>query len=530
MFKKNQEPIASVLFELIKKLNLKVTYSSIENIVLQQPEFPYITAITNTLKYFGINNKVVKVEKETLDSLELPCLALTSFDETYMITNVNDRLIEYYSPSKGWVKAKKEDFYKKWNNFLILVDTDAVVEEDKFKSIFRIELLNKLKIIALFLITFLLLLFVFLYLDSSLFKIYFSVKIIGFLTTLLLVKKLIFNKTNYDFCSIGKKINCNDVLNSPAAKIFSWLTLTDIGFLYFLGSILSISFSLIITPFGTTEIHIYLFILSFFSIPYTLFSIYYQGIILRKWCVLCILIIVLIWLEAFIGFLYYSINSYNIDFQAKSIFIFSFSFSIPILIWFTIRKNLLQIGYYKNLKYSHARLLNNITIFKSLQNNEKNIFLDINETEIVIGNINAENTMLMVINPYCSACGREFDDILSLLEKHPDYTKIIVRFIGGNDDTKFFTSLMLIGQYLNNPVNFTQILKEWFIIKDVKQFILKYPISHNKLSESILKKHYIWSAQSKIEITPTIFFNNQKLNPNYNVLKITQMLSINNNL
>lgn len=527
MFKKSKEPTAKVVFELIKILKAKITFNSLKNILLQHPDFPFITSITNTLLYFGIKNKVVKIAPNQLNLLELPFLALSRYDELYMVKKIDDYFIEYYSQKNGWTKTKLKEFYKLWNNMVILVDTKSKLIEENFKKKKRLEHISDLKIAGVLILVITFVFFVFFSLEIGLTKMYFLIKLIGVFISLLLVKKLIFKDISYDFCTIGKKINCDDVLNSPAAKIFNWLTLADIGLIYFSGSTLALITPLFVADYIKVDIQTLLFLISFIAIPYTFFSVFYQGVVLKKWCILCVGVILVIWLELFIGYLYFSEYAFEFKYSFKSILLLIFNFIIPIILWSITKEILVKITNYDHLKNTYSRLVNHFNIFNTLQNKEKDVPFGIIKNEIILGNNDAKNTILIVMNPYCPSCGREYEHILSLLEKKPSYAKIIIRFIGYGDDRRYYTSLMLICQYLNSPNTFNIILKEWFKIKNVNQFVNKYPITHNKLAESIIQEQFLWCEKSNIDSTPTTFINDKKLNSNYSISKIEYLLSVN---
>jgi uncharacterized membrane protein len=92
----------------------------------------------------------------------------------------------------------------------------------------------------------------------------------------------------------GGRAGCNGVLSSKAANAFWGFTWSDIGFFYFTGTWLTLLF-------GGNSILVWeiLSVLNFISLPYTIYSVYYQAKVIKKWCVLCCSIQVLIWLEFF---------------------------------------------------------------------------------------------------------------------------------------------------------------------------------------------------------------------------------------
>jgi len=83
-------------------------------------------------------------------------------------------------------------------------------------------------------------------------------------------------------CHLNKATNCNTVLNDKASKVFGWFGWADVGFVYFTGGFLFLLLNL------NEQSLSLLAILSALSVPYPLFSIYYQGFVLKKWCPMCL--------------------------------------------------------------------------------------------------------------------------------------------------------------------------------------------------------------------------------------------------
>ena len=95
-------------------------------------------------------------------------------------------------------------------------------------------------------------------------------------------------------CQPGSKRDCNAILSSKAAKVFEGLTWSEVGFFYFAGTWL-------LLLFGGRSPFVWqiLALLNIVSLPYTVYSIYYQARVAKKWCVLCCTIQALLWLEFF---------------------------------------------------------------------------------------------------------------------------------------------------------------------------------------------------------------------------------------
>ena len=73
------------------------------------------------------------------------------------------------------------------------------------------------------------------------------------------------------------------MLNAPVATLGGILPWTDVGLLYFSGGLLLsllAGFQPVLWPLVG--------LLALLALPYTVFSLYYQGAVARQWCTLCL--------------------------------------------------------------------------------------------------------------------------------------------------------------------------------------------------------------------------------------------------
>ncbi|MGB5821345.1 MAG: vitamin K epoxide reductase family protein [Saonia sp.] len=530
MLSKKKEPIAIILYELFKLLGIRITYGSIKEKLLQHPSFPSLFSITNTLTNFGIPNKAVRIQKEQLEHLETPFFATIQWDETVLVKTVNEDTIRYCSPSKGWMDMTISQFMEIWNHMVILVDTTVEIEEKKYVRKKNFENLLQLRLPVTIIVLLGLLSILIYEIGTTIILPFLFLKLLGFFIAVLLVLKEINSDTRFSFCRAGKKVSCDDVLNSPASKIFSWLSMTDLGFLYFVGTVLALVLSILVQTNTADTILFCLIFASFLALPYTIFSLVYQAFRVKKWCVLCLAIVAVLWGEAIFGYYYLTKFSLALIFHAKGILIFIFCLLLPGVAWLFLKKVFVKSSNYETLLYSYLRITNNLEVFRFLQQKGKEIDMDFQSQEIILGNTASQNSITVAINPHCPACGKEYKSILALLEKHPDFAKIIFRFVGSpyvRDDARFFASAMLISHYIKDKSNFKALLSAWFELGDLQSFVKKHPVKHNRVAEAILKHQYTWSEKVKIDITPTTFFNNKVLSEKYTLEQVKGILDMN---
>lgn len=528
LFKKKTDAIVIVLNELFRILGYKITERSIEERILQHSSYPSLFSITNTITNLGISNKAVRITNEQIDQLETPFLATTILGETILVTSLNNKNVECFSQNQNKI-IDIQEFFSFWNNLVILVDTQADVTEINYDRKRKKEKLSQLRLpltIGFVVCSVIVMAY---YLGNSYLLWFTILKLVGLSIAILLINKEVNKTTEYSFCKVGKKVDCNEVLNSPAANIFSWLSMTDVGFLYFAGTFLA----LVICGFGQNYIVNTLLIgnitLSFLSIPYTIFSLGYQAFKVKKWCALCIGIITILWVEALLGYCYFKFADYELLFNVQGLWTFFLALLFPTIIWIYLKSVLKKSVLYKGLLNSYFRITSDLNIFKILQSKEKEVKMDLQPNEVIIGNLKASNTILVALNPFCPACGREYNHILTLLEKHPDFAKIIIRFVGNpfrKEEAKLFASSMLIAIYKDKTYNFNEVLKNWFATKDYDSFMKNHPLEITTEVMNSLKHHYMWSQKVGIDTTPAAFFNNRKFSEHYSIKQLNRILEM----
>ena len=331
-------------------------------------------------------------------------------------------------------------------------------------------------------------------------------KVIGFVLTIpLLVESLGFESSIIEKVCGNKKQEkgCRMVLKTKYAHLFSWLSLAEIGGLYFFASLLIL---LLINATGKQAYFSIIVITNALAIPLSLVSIYYQWFIIKEWCRLCVSIQVVLWIE-FAVFIFFLPDFYVIGFD---LFWLLGWFIIPTFIWFLIKPLILKNREALQLKQQLNLFVKDLNVFKFLLQKEKCIAENILEGEITIGNPEASVSLLFVINPFCEPCAelhRKLDDIIQLLE---DDLIVKIRFIEYSQIAEY---IILLAQ--DYPIKAFQALNDWYKIgdkqeiKEIDKWKKKYPIRSNTYehAQKLLALQDKWCIENDIDTTPTIFIN-----------------------
>jgi uncharacterized membrane protein len=158
-------------------------------------------------------------------------------------------------------------------------------------------------------------------------------KVIGFIASFVLILGQLGHPLFDRFCLKGEKLNCHAVLESPAGKLLGLIPMADLGAVYFFGGVILICFS-VFDIFFFHRIYL-LAALNLLTLPYTIFSVLYQALVVKRWCYLCLIVQLIFWLE-FSQFYQYLSAGFP-RFTLEHFFIFIWSFALPALAWMFFR-------------------------------------------------------------------------------------------------------------------------------------------------------------------------------------------------
>ncbi len=142
-----------------------------------------------------------------------------------------------------------------------------------------------------------------------------------------------------DRCPQKNRVDCQKVLNSPAGRILG-IPMADLGVIYFGGGIITL-----LTHFANPlplPVFFLLALLNLSTLPYTLFSVLYQGLAVRRWCTLCLRVMVLFWVEFFLFFPYLALGNAIEEWPLSVLLRFLPGFGLALAVWFLLRRRLAE--------------------------------------------------------------------------------------------------------------------------------------------------------------------------------------------
>ena len=401
----NFESNVKATIAFLKLLQVNVNNSSVDETMQNHPDWPSLLCISDSLKKWNIPNAAGKIESSDIDQLPTPFMAYMGGIENPLeiVVAVSDRNVSFYSKNYDKpINEDKETFLTRWKGFYLIAEKtensgEQGYELNKKRAFFK----NMIPISLFISLTIISFLFLIRNLGSSKFTsdfpIYFQyvILVIGvFVTSFLLWHEIDNNNPFLHNVCIGIiKGNCDAILSGKQSKLFSWISWSEVGFFYFAGGVFTLIF---IEPVvHSITIVSYMNIL---AIPYTVFSIYYQGRVARQWCVFCLavqLLLVLGGLNIILNGLIFPLNQLSILILSKSLLFYL----TPVLFWYALKPYLLRIQEANNTKKEYLRIKFNAEIFDTLLKKQKTIDVPTDGIGIHLGNLSATNTLIKVCNP-----------------------------------------------------------------------------------------------------------------------------------
>ncbi|WP_313240653.1 vitamin K epoxide reductase family protein [Sphingobacterium multivorum] len=534
----NRNDCITTVSRLLKTNKVKFTNKELENLMLGHSDYPSLLAVKDVLENYGIKSVAINKGNHDYSDFELPFISLIqqenwSTPAFSLVVNIKDGNILFSDPPSGKYKSISIlDFEKLDKGVILLIDSKETKHEKDYEANKKEELKRKMFLLfpyfTFFVILAISLFYQIFFTHSNWISVLFTTtSAVGLIISSVLIWHEIdsYNPFLKEVCGgiKGKKINCEAVLSSNGAKLLniSWsLWGASYFYTFFLSQFLFVKND------DMTQIWL---VNSFLVSPYIIYSLYYQGIKIRRWCPMCLGILMILSINLIASITYLILGNtiavmswYNIIIIVLLgiVILGSLGLLIPLLKSASDSKNYERK--WKKLKY-HPDTFNSL-----LKKSEKLIFPP-QDLGIVIGNLKSENEIVKVCNPYCDPCSKAHPELEALIKNNPDVRlRIIFTATGKDNDFKTPPVRHLMALHdLNDPTVINQALNDWYTAKEKNydQFALKYPLGDelNKQTEKIIAMDK-WCDLMRIRATPTFYINGFELPDSYNVSELKYVL------
>jgi len=519
---------------LLKVLNyqgIKMDPDVINDELEKHPDSPSLLAVCDVLTALNIETSAFRIPSNELVNMPCPFLAhmMVGNGDMIAVTQIDGN--DIYVSNDKWENHRMniDDFKKEFTGIVLTVEpsetfTAGSTLKSKLKAFKTPVIILSLALVFIAALVFQTAYITNLTWQTLLLTIF---KSAGLITAVLLLIQSI-DKNNpwvQAICNSTGKTDCNAVLSSKASNVFEGLTWSEVGFFYFAGTWLLLLFG-----GGSQQVWQVLALLNFISLPYTVYSIYYQARVAKQWCVLCCAVQALLWLE-FIPLVYnfsktpFLLQGGNQGQLWSAVFICLLA---PIILWATLKPLFLKVQQMQPLREQLHKFKYNAELFNKLLTEQQNYALPAEEWTIVLGNVEANNIFTIATNPYCPPCA----DMHKLLDEALDQNcniQLRVVFTAQNTEsdpnTRVSRHLMALNQLPDKKL-VKQALHDWYgqKQKNYEAWAKVYPVQLNETEFYKLDKQKDWCTQAEITGTPTLLLNGYRLPKLYQVRDLKYML------
>ncbi len=503
-----------VLDKLLSHLKIMINRSELKLQIESHPSYPSLHAITGVLDHFNIENLALEVlpNLETLSQLPKFFIALidNENDKEFSVIVKRKNSVEVISGDKKKTSMPVDNFLSIWDGIIVAVEKNEFITKTKQTN--NPAFINSLYILSGFFI-----LAAFFFAKPTLFSsLHFVLSLVGIFISLQIIKhefgfrSKIVNK----FCTANKSTSCDAALNSKGATILKHYKLSDISLIYFIGLTLSwiifVNISVSIVSIIT---------ISLFVIPATLYSIYYQYFVIKKWCPLCLVIVAVLWLQCCSLFTLNGLME-NITLSLKSGVILFFSFILTAALWLFIKPLIIKRQDLEKLQIKHYKFKRNFDLFNAIYSKGKVLNTQpVHESEIILGNKNAPLHILLVTNPQCYFCKTVHTDIEKLLKKHPNHLKVTLRFsinVSDKNNIAYKVTSRLLELYNTKPETiFANALHNAYKNDVNLDNWIKHWKNASHSFDTVLEKQQTWCHDNDINFTPALYINGKEFPKEY---------------
>jgi uncharacterized membrane protein/thiol-disulfide isomerase/thioredoxin len=517
----------AVLIELIKLVDPSITPDQIKNELNIHPDYPNLLALNDVLTNFGIESGAYRITKNELTDVPVPFIAHTkkSGTEFLLVTALNAQQVTVTDQTRKNYKLSFDAFADMFNEVVLAVEAPETAPV-KSKSSTNFNNAETRFSLALILLAFALVAGIATH--PSVFGNWHTIlaalfKTGGVVVSILLLIQSIDgnNPLIQTLCGGDSKTNCNAILTSKAANVFDGLSWSEVGFFYFTGTWLALLFG-----GGNVALLQVLAILNIISLPYTVYSIYYQARVAKQWCIFCCTVQALLWLEfiPLVGFLNAPFHLPDVN----SLIGLLICLTLPVAVWLFLKPLLLNTQQSKSLKSQLRRFKYNSELFNSLLKDQPKYAMPAEDWSIVLGNVEAENVITMVSNPYCPPCAKTHNNLDEWLNHNQDIQVRLV-FTANNKEEDLRTPvtrhLMALNE-LPDKNKVKQALHDWYEQKqkDYKAWAKVHPVTLDETKFYKLDRQQEWCNLAEVTATPTLLVNGYRLPEAYQIQDIKYLL------
>ncbi|TKG87815.1 hypothetical protein EYV94_27895 [Puteibacter caeruleilacunae] len=515
----------------LKELKLKVSNKTIKDYLLGHPEYPTIKSVCDGLSRWKIEHYPLRLELNEIEELEIPFIAHSNNSGGLLmfVQQIRNSKVEYYDVNNKKRKESFKDFSQRLSGAVIVIEPEQKIKDSNYLKERQEELIDRglLPILIASLVCVAAYMFTSVagksvYSGNYQLWLLLATKSLGIVASLFLVlhEMKVHTKLSDRLCGFNSKTDCDSVLKSTASRMFGWINWADIGIIYFSGTLIFLLGAQPINSLTTMAS------ISVLTLPYSVYSIYYQAFKVKKYCPFCLVVQLLLIVE----FVILLPDLIVAVFSVAEFVRFVVSMVMPAIGWILYKgyhdhKNALEIEHDANIRFK-----GNADIFEYLLTSEGKQEIEVTNQSLVLGNSKAPVTISAFLSLYCNPCATAFKELYTLLRSCMD-VKMNAIFTVYNDkeSQEVIDHIYMLYQENDGATKVLEFLEKWYsadvVGKKKLMSSVNVPERFHIASELKLVNGELFK-NNKIEGTPTVFVNGYKLPQQYQYSDIDRYVGI----
>ena len=399
----------NVFVDFLALLGVRYTESFLNQTFNEHPHKYNLYGLSKMLSDYRISNAATRIENKENDLFNIVCPFVAHFGGEFVAVYKVETDKVHYLRNGSKLSISVADFIKSWSGIILLAETSSESSEPDYYEHRKKELLNLAQKSVLWLAGLFILALVYIHgktytnLGTSL-LIFVNLTSI-FVCYLLVLKQLNIQSRYVDkICTLFSQSDCNNVLESDAAKLFGIFGWSEIGLGYFTANL----FILLLLP----HLMPWLTIINMLALPYSFWSAWYQKVKARQWCPLCLIVQILLWTIFILNLTFGYVNSaadffLNIQSINYSQFIIVICvYVIPVFALNLLLPKLSEGNQVTQLRQEINSIKANEELFKTLLMQQPVYEVSKADSQILFGNPDAKLKISILTNPFCNPCAK----------------------------------------------------------------------------------------------------------------------------
>lgn len=479
--------------------------------------------MSRLLRLYGVRPLAMRIaNKKRLGELPVPFIAELA-GEAVIVERVADGQVAY-SRHSGEDTVAADVFAEQWTGVVLLAETGTKTGEPDYEKHRSEERRLRLENFAAILCGMFVVVVCLSCAHSYSIVALLSVLLNGIALSVcyLLMQKVLHkeNKITDRICGFLRQGSCDDVLNTKAAKlggVYSW---SECGFSFFSCNILLVLLFPKVADTGLPLVFLC-------ALPFTLWSVWYQGYKVKKWCPLCLLIQFIVWLQFFIYCLF---GCYELPVLQTSLYYWGI-WMIPasyMLLTIVVHRLVLLFGYadrVMSLQQGLNRMKSDKVVFQSLLHAAPRHDTDARTSSLLFGcGYNGRPRITVMSNPYCAPCARMHKRLQTLFDNGFEIQYVFTAF---SEELKGANHYFIACYRKYGADRTWEELSRWYEggQQQGRSFFDGVVTREESMEQAVkdeIKKHDDWIAHSGFAGTPTLLVDGYPLPVNYEIEDIME--------